>query len=85
MRLSQHTNEDWAKWQLCRYAEIALEFMCFGLSRAAVPATSPEMLFEEGRTPTFGTFRESRAAIRNFVNSERQVVGRSFLCANSAG
>jgi len=22
MRLSQHTNEDWAKWQLCRYAEI---------------------------------------------------------------
>ena len=72
MRLSQHTNEDWAKWQLCRYAEIALEFMCFGLSRAAVPATSPEMLFEEGRTPTFGTFREvaQRFATSSILNDK---------------
>jgi hypothetical protein len=30
-RLSQRTNEDWAKWQLCRYAEIAVELICYGL------------------------------------------------------
>jgi O-acetyl-ADP-ribose deacetylase (regulator of RNase III) len=29
-RLSEQTNEHWAKWQLCRYAEIAVEFMCYG-------------------------------------------------------
>ena len=56
-RLSQRTNEDWAKWQLCRYAEIAVELMCYGLSRATRPATTPETLFEESRAPTFGVFR----------------------------
>lgn len=58
LRLSERTNEEWAKWQLCRYAEIALQFMCFGLSRAMIPVTSPQTLFEEGRAPTFGTFHE---------------------------
>jgi O-acetyl-ADP-ribose deacetylase (regulator of RNase III) len=57
-RLSQRTNEDWAKWQLCRYAEIAVELICYGLSRATRPATTPEVLFEEGRAPTFGTVRD---------------------------
>ena len=57
-RLSQRTNEDWAKWQLCRYAEIAVELICYGLSRATRPATTPEVLFEEGRAPTFGLVRD---------------------------
>ena len=57
-RLSQRTNEDWAKWQLCRYAEIAVELICYGLSRATRPVTAPELLFEEGRAPTFGLFRD---------------------------
>jgi O-acetyl-ADP-ribose deacetylase (regulator of RNase III) len=57
-RLSQRNNEDWAKWLLCRYAEIALELMCYGLSRATRPATTPESLFEEGRGATFGSCRE---------------------------
>ena len=57
-RLSQRTNEDWAKWQLCRYAEIAVELICYGLSRATRPTTTPESLFEEGRAPTFGLFRD---------------------------
>jgi O-acetyl-ADP-ribose deacetylase (regulator of RNase III) len=61
-RLSQRTNEDWAKWQLCRYAEIAVEMICYGLSRATRPSTTPESLFEEGRAPTFGDFR-SKAQI----------------------
>jgi len=61
-RLWQRTNEDWAKWQLCRYAEIAAEMICFGLSRATRPSTTPESLFEEGRAPTFGDFR-SKAQI----------------------
>jgi Macro domain len=57
-RLSQRTNEDWAKWQLCRYAEIAVELICYGLSRATRPVATPEFLFEEGRAPTFGVFRD---------------------------
>jgi hypothetical protein len=57
-RLSQRNNEDWAKWLLCRYAEIALELICYGLSRATRPATIPESLFEEGRGATFGGCRE---------------------------
>jgi hypothetical protein len=57
-RLSQRNNEDWAKWLLCRYAEIALELICYGLSRATRPATIPEFLFEEGRGATFGGCRE---------------------------
>jgi O-acetyl-ADP-ribose deacetylase (regulator of RNase III) len=61
-RLPQRTNEDWAKWHLCRYAEIAVEMICYGLSRATRPSTTPESLFEEGRAPTFGDFR-SKAQI----------------------
>jgi O-acetyl-ADP-ribose deacetylase (regulator of RNase III) len=53
-RLSQRNNEDCAKWLLCRYAEIALELICYGLSRATCPATTPESFFEEGRGATFG-------------------------------
>jgi hypothetical protein len=57
-RLSERSNEDWAKWRLCRYAEIAVELMCYGLGRATRPASTPEFLFEEGCAPTFGVFRE---------------------------
>jgi hypothetical protein len=45
-RLSQRTNEDWAKWLLCRYAEIAVELMCYALCRATRPATAPESRFK---------------------------------------
>ena len=57
-RLSARTNEDWAKWLVCRYAEIGVELMCYGLGRAALPASTPETLFEEGRAPTFGVVRD---------------------------
>jgi hypothetical protein len=57
-RLSERTNEDWKKWQLCCYAEIGVELMCYGLSRATRPATTPESLFKEGRGPSFDAFRE---------------------------
>jgi hypothetical protein len=36
-RLLERANEDWAKWQLCRYTEIAVELMCYGMSRAVRP------------------------------------------------
>jgi O-acetyl-ADP-ribose deacetylase (regulator of RNase III) len=39
-RLTQRSNEDWAKWQLCRYTEIALEIMCYGLCRAMHDSSS---------------------------------------------
>jgi O-acetyl-ADP-ribose deacetylase (regulator of RNase III) len=57
-RLSERSNEDWAKWLVCRYAEIGVELMCYGLGRAALPASTPETLFEEGRAPTFGVLRD---------------------------
>ena len=56
--LVQRSNEDWAKWQLCRLTEIGLEIMCYGLSCATSPSPTPESLFDEGEAPTFGVFRE---------------------------
>jgi O-acetyl-ADP-ribose deacetylase (regulator of RNase III) len=57
-RLARRSNEDWAKWQLCRFTEIALEIMCYGLCRAMNPPPSPQKLFEEGMAATFGIVRE---------------------------
>ena len=57
-RLAQRSNEEWAKWQLCRFTEIALEIMCYGLSQLIRPLPTPQTLFEEGQAPTFGLFRE---------------------------
>src|SRR5262249_21800515 len=57
-RLLERTNEDWAKWQLCRYTEIAVELMCYGISRAIRPLPTPESMFEKDRAPTFGSFLE---------------------------
>jgi O-acetyl-ADP-ribose deacetylase (regulator of RNase III) len=57
-RLAQRSNEDWAKWQLCRFSEIALEFMCYGLSCAISPPPTPESLFREGMPLTFGKVRD---------------------------
>ena len=56
--LGQRSDANWAKWQLCRFTEIALEIMCFGLGRATDPAPTPESLFEEGMAATFGVVRE---------------------------
>jgi hypothetical protein len=58
VRLSEPANEEWMKWQLCRYAEIATEIMCYGLSLATRPVKMPESLFEEGWAPTFGAVYE---------------------------
>lgn len=55
-RLLERANEDWAKRQLCRYTEIAVELMCYGMGRAVRPPATPESMFEEGRAPTFGLF-----------------------------
>jgi len=57
-RLAQRCSEDWAKWQLCRFTEIALEIMCYGLCRAANPPPTPELIFQEGMAATFGVIRE---------------------------
>lgn len=56
--LGQRTDINWAKWQLCRYAEVALEIMCFGLGRATDPAPTPQALFKEGMPATFGIVRD---------------------------
>lgn len=56
--LRRRSTEEWVKWQLCRFAEIAVQIMCFGLCRAAKPPSRPESLFEEGTPATFGVVRE---------------------------
>lgn len=68
--LARRSNEDWAKWQLCRFAEIAVEIMCFGLARATSPAQTPETLFEKERPPAFGDFRDRavRFAVESPIN-----------------
>jgi O-acetyl-ADP-ribose deacetylase (regulator of RNase III) len=78
-RLLERTNEDWAKWQLCRYAEIAVELMCYGLSRATSPAITPESLFKEGRAPTFGTCRDEAQRLAATVTMDGNTWGARFF------
>ena len=56
--LSKPAHESWANWQMCRFAEIALEILCYGLCRAIDHEPTPEALFEEGKAATFGVVRE---------------------------
>jgi O-acetyl-ADP-ribose deacetylase (regulator of RNase III) len=78
-RLLQRSNEDWAKWQLCRYAELAVEFMCYGLSRATRAATTPESLFEEGLAPTFGRFRSEAQRLADAPTMDGNSWGARFF------
>jgi len=78
-RLLERTNEDWAKWQLCRYAEVATEVMCYAISRATNPATTPEALFEEGRPATFGHFLEKAKHLAGTAELDRSAWGVRFF------
>jgi O-acetyl-ADP-ribose deacetylase (regulator of RNase III) len=63
--IGSRTIESWAKWQVCRYAELALEVMCFGLCRAVDPPMGPEKLFDEGLAASFGKVREHALQLAN--------------------
>jgi hypothetical protein len=78
-RLSQRNNEDWAKWLLCRYAEIALELICYGLSQATRPATMPQTLFKEGRGASFGSCREMVQRLAPMATMDCNVWGARFF------
>jgi hypothetical protein len=78
-RLLEHTKEDWAKWQLCRYAEIAVEFMCYGINRALRPPASPESMFEERRAPTFGLFLEKAKHLADTSKLDDSAWGARFF------
>ena len=78
-RLSERTNEDWAKWQLCRYAEIAVELMCYGISRAIRPQATPEAMFEENRALTFGLFLKKAKHLANAEKSDSSAWGARFF------
>lgn len=78
-RLTQRSNEDWAKWQLCRFTEIALEIMCFGLCRASTPAQTPESLFEEGMAATFGVVRKNALKFAAASSGKGRAWGTDFF------
>ncbi len=79
-RLSRRSNEDWIKWQLCRYAEIALDIMCWGLILATAPKATPETLFDEGNAAVFGTVRKMACDYAGKTPSEKSSVwGASFF------
>jgi O-acetyl-ADP-ribose deacetylase (regulator of RNase III) len=78
-RLGQRSNEDWAKWQLCRFTEIGLEIMCYGLCCAANPPPSPESLFGEGMVATFGTIREHAKKLAVAPAAMRDAWGAKFF------
>lgn len=63
--IGTRTNENWAKWQMCRFSELALEVMCFGLCRACDPPLGPEGLFDEGLAASFGKVREHAILLAN--------------------
>jgi O-acetyl-ADP-ribose deacetylase (regulator of RNase III) len=78
-RLLERTNEDWAKWQLCRYSEIAVELMCCGISRAVRPPGAPESMFEENRAPTFGLFLEKAKHLAGMLKFDSTAWGARFF------
>jgi O-acetyl-ADP-ribose deacetylase (regulator of RNase III) len=80
-RLAERSNEDWAKWQLCRYAEIALQIMCYGLSRANNPPPTPESLFSEGKAATFGRVRELALQFASASRLNVNVWGTKFFAS----
>jgi O-acetyl-ADP-ribose deacetylase (regulator of RNase III) len=80
-RLAQRSNEDWAKWQLCRFAEIALEIMCYGLIRGISPSPRPESLFQEGEAPTFGVVRELALKVAVALPAKANVWGANFFAS----
>jgi O-acetyl-ADP-ribose deacetylase (regulator of RNase III) len=80
-RLAERSNEAWAKWQLCRYAEIALEIMCYGLSCAISPPRTPESLFSEGEAATFGKVREFALKFASASRLNLNVWGTKFFAS----
>ena len=80
-RLAQRCSEDWAKWQLCRYAEIAAEIMCYGLSRAVNPLPTPKSLFSEGEPATFGKVRELALKFASASPLNLNVWGAKFFAS----
>jgi hypothetical protein len=88
-RINQRrSNEDWAKWQLCRFAETALEIMCYSLSRGIMPSETPESLFEEGQAPTFGVIRGLALKFAAAAPAKMNIWGANFFASvlkNKAG
>jgi hypothetical protein len=80
-RLARRSNKDWAKWQLCRFTEIALEIMCYGLSRGISPSPTPESLFEEGEAPAFGVVRELALKFAVALPTKVNVWGVNFFAS----
>lgn len=80
-RLALRSSEDWAKWQLCRFTEIALEIMCYGLCRATIPPPSPETLFEEGMVATFGVVREYALKFAASPAIDKEFWGAKFFAS----
>jgi hypothetical protein len=78
-RLAQRFNEDWAKWQLCRLTEIALEIMCFALCCATDSFPSPEPLFQEGMAASFGLVREHALKFAAAPVVHRKIWGDEFF------
>jgi O-acetyl-ADP-ribose deacetylase (regulator of RNase III) len=78
-RLLERANEDWAKWLLCRYAEVAVEIMCCGLCRAIRPFNTPESVFEENRAPTFGVFLNKAKHLADPLKLDDNAWGARFF------
>jgi O-acetyl-ADP-ribose deacetylase (regulator of RNase III) len=53
-RLARRMSGEWAKFQLCHYAEIALDVMYYSLTCAMQPSKTPKEIFPKGSPPTFG-------------------------------
>jgi hypothetical protein len=53
----------WEKWQLCRFMEIAVEIMRYGVNRGISPLPTLESLFEEKEVRSHPP-RRIRAVVR---------------------
>ena len=78
--IREPSEESWAKWQLCRFAEITLEIMCFGLFQADDPPPVPESLFELQVSVSFGKIREHAMRLaKSRTGQSSEFWGNSFF------
>jgi O-acetyl-ADP-ribose deacetylase (regulator of RNase III) len=78
-RISAPTHKDWAKWQLCRYAEVAVQFMYYGINRGIHPPISPLSVFKPNHPWTFGHVLDKATTLALSKRSAKKSWGAFFF------
>jgi O-acetyl-ADP-ribose deacetylase (regulator of RNase III) len=78
-RLARRTSEEWAKFQLCQFAEIALDVMYYSLTCAKQRWKSPKEIFPKGIPPTFGERFRLASELANALPADSKFWGSQIF------